>query len=127
MKQISLYYFLLFAIGISCNEIVFVEDISDEEVSVLAPLDQAEVNSGAIIFSWETAKHIETYQLQLATPSFEHANQILLDTIITTRSFTKSLGANTYEWRLRGVNSQYETNYRTQRFVVTEIDDLDNL
>lgn len=120
MKQFQLGSFVLFTLCVSCNEILFVEDISEEKVAVLAPLDETEVLSGTIIFSWEANESVPAYQLQLATPDFENASQILIDTIITTRSYTESLEANTYEWRLRGVNSEYETSYTTQGFVVIE-------
>lgn len=111
---------LLFAIGISCDELLFVDDISGEKITVLAPSDKTELVEGDVIFSWETNELVEAYQLQLAIPDFENASQILLDTIITARSFTKALVSNSYEWRLRGVNSQYETGYTTQSFVVSE-------
>jgi hypothetical protein len=106
----------------NCEKILFVEDISQEKAVLLAPLNNTEVNTGAIVFSWEEIENAEKYQLLVATPSFESASQILLDTLVSNRSFTMELLTNSYEWKLRAVNSGYNSIFSNANFIVKEAD-----
>lgn len=105
---------------ISCEEIIEVVDISDKSVVVLAPTDTATLAITDINFSWEAVEDAEHYKLQIATPNFESANQIVLDTTITTTSFNQALELGNYEWRVRAENSDYQTAYSTQSFTIEE-------
>jgi hypothetical protein len=104
----------------SCEEIIEVVDISDKSVVVLAPTDTATLTITDINFSWEDVEDAEQYKLQIATPSFESANQVVLDTTITTTSFNQALELGNYEWRVRAENSDYQTTYSTQSFTIEE-------
>lgn len=105
---------------VSCEEIIEVVDISNENVVVLAPTDTSMLTITDINFSWEAVEDAEQYKLQIATPSFESANQIVLDTTITTTSFNQTLELGNYEWRVRAENSDYQTAYSTQSFTIEE-------
>ncbi|MCV6630363.1 MAG: hypothetical protein OIF50_10975, partial [Flavobacteriaceae bacterium] len=65
------------------------------------------------------------YQIQLATPNFEHAAQILIDSITEKNSYSKILTPNTYEWRVRALNSAYATAYTTNGFIVLKNTDFE--
>jgi hypothetical protein len=93
MKKSFLILVLLCSL-LSC-EAIFVEDISDRTVVLLA-----------------------AYQIQIATPNFQNASQILLDSISIETSFTKELVAGSYEWRVKASNSDYTTNYSSNAFIV---------
>ena len=103
-----------------CEEILTEEDITADSVSLLAPANGVNLVSGDVIFSWQTVNGASDYELQVATPSFENAEQIVLDTIVSGASFTQLLTANDYEWRLKALNSAYETNYTISAFEVVE-------
>jgi hypothetical protein len=105
---------------ISCEEIALSEDISEESITVLAPLDGAEVNSIEVNFNWESLDGAASYKLQVAEPNFEEANQIVLDTITSNISFSLNLTEGIYQWRIRGMNNSYETLYSVQDFTVIE-------
>lgn len=105
---------------VSCEEIIEVVDISNENVVVLAPTDTSTLTITDINFSWEDVEDAEQYKLQIATPNFESANQIVLDTTITTTSFNQALEPGNYEWRVRAENSDYQTIYSTQSFTIEE-------
>lgn len=109
---------LLALITFSCEDIIEVPDISQKEVMVLAPTEDVVINETNINFSWNTVEDADTYKLQIATPDFEVATQIVLDTTITTTNFSKVLDLGTYQWRVRAENSDYQTNYTTQSFTV---------
>ena len=104
----------------SCDDIVGVEDISDNTVSILAPTEGAVLTTTSPSFSWEDLDGAVNYNLQIATPSFETATQIVADTTLTANSYTHVLSSGDYEWRIRGENSEYETVYTTQSFTIED-------
>ena len=106
--------------SIACEEVLVVEDISQDSVVVLAPTSNSILAEGSVTFSWSELLDAEQYRLQLATPTFENASQILLDSLITTTSFSKTLEFGNYEWRIRAENSEYQTAYTIQNFTVEE-------
>jgi len=123
MKNFSLWIVLVASALSSCEEIISVTDISEDTVTILAPLENAEIETTAVQFSWEPIAFAEYYQLQVATPNFMEANAIVLDTIIQdslddTRSFDINLDPQEYEWRIRAGNSEYETAYKSANFEV---------
>lgn len=104
----------------SCEELIEVEDISMERVTILAPANDLSLTEGEVNFSWDPLENAETYQLQIATPNFDMPAQILEDTIISTHSFTKALTANTYQWRVKALNFGYQTGYSTQNLSIED-------
>ena len=114
--KIVLILFLLW----NCEEIILEEDISQEMVRVLAPTDNSVFSITTINFSWEPVEFADKYQLQIAVPNFQEALQIVEDTLVTQSNFTKSLNPQNYEWRVRALNSAYETIYTTQAFRIEE-------
>jgi hypothetical protein len=116
MKKSFLILVLLCSL-LSC-EAIFVEDISDRTVVLLAPTNTTEVVNGSIVFTWDAIEDVDAYQIQIATPNFQKASRILLDSISIKTSFTKELAAGSYEWRVKASNSDYATNYSTNGFIV---------
>lgn len=120
MKK-TLYFILCVFSLYACEEIVSVPDISEEFVEVLAPVDGSVLTSTEVIFSWSEIDFADQYQVQIAQPSFLGANQVVLDTLVgdslqSLRSFSKTLTPNDYEWRIRGLNSNFETFYSLLSF-----------
>ncbi|TBN04459.1 hypothetical protein EYD45_07530 [Hyunsoonleella flava] len=104
----------------SCDDITEVEDISEETLVVLAPVNDAVVITNNLTFTWEGVEAAETYHLQIATPNFASAVQIVKDTTLNTTSFATTLNNNSYQWRVRAEKSGYHTTYTTQNFRVEE-------
>lgn len=115
MKRLSLVFLVLSCIG--C-EAIFVEDISNDLVILLAPSENSEVTQGSTNFRWQLLDQADVYQIQIATPSFENASQIVLDSIVESNTAQKMLEAGTYQWRVKALNSDYQTNYSTAGFTV---------
>lgn len=116
-------YFLFFGVLLllfSCKEIIEVEDISQEQISVLAPSNNSVLSISQVRFSWQELAFSETYNLQIATPNFLEATQILEDTLIFATEFNKTLDVGNYEWRVKAVNSAYQTQFQTQSFSIEE-------
>lgn len=114
-----LIFIILYGVFVlSCDDIIEVEDISERTVTVLAPTDESILIITDVNFSWDDVEDSEQYRLQIATPDFETATQIVLDTTIVLTNFTKILDLGNYEWRIRAENSDYQTAYTTQRFSI---------
>ncbi len=115
-----------------CEDILEVPDISNQTVPILAPGDGSVLNINAVGFNWQTIEDATTYKVQIATPNFENTVQILLDSIITedtlgrvnTRIDQNLLNGN-YAWRVKALNSDYETVYTLSNFQVDGDENLD--
>lgn len=103
---------------IACNDIIEVVDISSETVNILAPTNEAVLNITEISFNWQLIEEAEEYNIQIATPTFSEALQIITDSTITSTSFSKTLYLGSYQWRVRAKNSGYESQYTIQSFTV---------
>ncbi len=121
MKKLLIFGFLsIFA----CNDIIEVTDISEETVSVLAPANGVTLDEGDIAFTWNSIEDADDYNVQIATPSFEAATQIVTDSIVSETLLSISLDEGDYEWRVRAENSGYETVYTTQSFTLLPIESV---
>lgn len=130
MRKLLTLLFLCFII-LACEEIIGVEDISQDEVVVLAPKDETVVTTKEVNLSWESIDFATSYKIQVSKPDFENAAQLPLDTVVMDTvqnnrySLTTSLSPGEYSWRIRGENSGYITAYSTQHFSVSESSSLE--
>lgn len=111
---------------LACDDIIEVVDISKETVTVLAPVNETTLIDTDVTFIWDTVEEAEGYKIQIATPSFEAATEIVTaDSILTKTFFSKTLVSGSYEWRVRAENSGYVTGYTTQKFTLLSPDPVD--
>lgn len=122
------YFFLILIIlvFVSCEEILLESDISDKNVVLLAPANNAQFNSTSVTFTWEAVEDATTYQIQIAKPDFANATEIILDTKITGTSLIQQLNVGAYEWRVRALNTSYTTPYMTRTVTVVSNADFSN-
>lgn len=120
------YFILLLLCFISCEEILIVDDISTKEVVLVAPSNNAALSSSGVTFSWEAVEYADKYRLQIATPNFDAPQQLVVDTLVSKNSFTQQLNIGKYEWRVKAVNSGYETAYSKWSFEILNNDDFQN-
>jgi len=105
------------AFNTSCEELLEIPDISEKSVELLAPSDSTTVVQSDVNFTWVEVFEATQYQVQVATPSFENAAQIVVDTLLVVDSvytgpnFRRNLADSTYEWRVRAQNNGYETEF----------------
>jgi hypothetical protein len=112
------FILLVIWVFVACDDIIEVVDISDKTVAILAPTNGSVVDTTFVNFSWQALEDAETYRVQVATPNFNEAAQILLDTVVTKTDVSGQLNVNNFEWRVKALNSGYETLYTTQHFSV---------
>lgn len=110
----------------SCEEIIMEKDISDQEVELIAPINNAQFMSTSLAFTWSEVIDATEYRLQIARPNFNNPLQIVLDTTITGTTFTQQLPIGEYEWRVRALNSGYTTVYSKRSFVIINNDEFQN-
>lgn len=97
-------------------------DISNSQIELIAPANNVSfLTTDSINFSWESVTDAEMYTIQIATPDFDNATELIENTTQTETTFTISnLTANNYQWRVKASNSVSETNYSTNSFIVEE-------
>ncbi|WP_298760633.1 hypothetical protein [uncultured Psychroserpens sp.] len=104
----------------ACEDIIAVEDISEETVTILAPTNNVTLGDANVNFAWQPVAFADRYHLQIATPNFEASQQLVEDTLITSSNFTKILPSNDYQWRVKAINFTYETQFTTQNLSVED-------
>jgi len=118
MKKIITIFLMISML--SCEEIINEQNITTDTINLLAPTENVTLKTQTkITFHWEVLNGATEYQLQIAEPNFSSANQIVHDTLLHKNSFIiDSLQVSNYEWRVRALNSAYETGYTTNGFGV---------
>ncbi len=111
----------LFVCTMACDDVIFEEDITQSYVRILAPTPQAQLTAGKINFNWEPIEGSDEYHIQIATPNFDSAKQIVLDSLVLGTDCNKLLAPGEYEWRVRGENSAYQTTYFYSDFSIIEV------
>lgn len=96
----------------------FDNDLSEVAVQLIAPANDAVLTDQEITFSWEAVPFSENYKIQIATPDFENATQLLADEVLSSTSFSNTLEDGAYQWRVKAQNSESETSYTTYSLTV---------
>jgi hypothetical protein len=89
-----------------CDDILE-EDITDENIIITAPLSDSTVVGNTVTFQWISNSGSNDYRVQVNDVS----NVIVLDSLVSTNSFTYPLSEGEYSWRVRGENFAYQTAY----------------
>lgn len=132
MKRIVFALLPFVAIFMGCEDILEVRDISNRTVPVLAPIDGSVLGVNAVRFNWETIEDATGYSIQVATPDFENAAQLVLDSVVELDTLghvptriDQNLFNGNYVWRIKAFNSDYETVYVENGFQVNGDENLD--
>ncbi|MBC7487998.1 MAG: hypothetical protein H7282_14750 [Cytophagaceae bacterium] len=104
----------------SCKSIIE-EDITDKKVIVNSP-NSSSLRSYNQLFWWEKLDGSLNYQLQIASPSFDSIQKLVLDTLVKTNKVRYTLASGRYEWRVRALNGSYQTPYSGSKFTIVDAD-----
>ncbi len=121
MGKPPIYIFVLLGLILtfsSCEEILFEPDITNTTIEVLAPKENTVLTSSTVFFQWAAVEGATSYEVQLATPNFENARQIVFNTTVEETSYSEELPPNDYEWKVRAQNSGYSSAFNSARFKV---------
>ncbi len=123
MKLIPVFLLFCTALcSISCEE-VFIDDLSNETVVLLAPSDQDTSQSSAVTFWWEPMEDAEYFRVQVVSPSFASANQLVFDSLVTSNTLRFALDSGVYQWRVRGINVASETPFSSAHTITVKRND----
>ncbi|WP_298892442.1 hypothetical protein [uncultured Psychroserpens sp.] len=123
MKKIN--SILLAAITImsfSCDDIIE-EDIANDTIQTVAPNEGATIDGNTVQFVWQALDGADDYRLQVI-----NSNQALVvDSLTTATSLDIVLNPGSYQWRVKGENFAYTTQYTFPiNFDVEASNDLTN-
>ena len=113
--------FIIGLMLLACDDIVEVEDISGKSILLVAPANNTVLEQTSLSLFWETLEGAEEYKVQVATPDFQAPLQVVLDSTLTKNSLSVELeSGKNYQWRVKGINSGYETGYSIGTFSINE-------
>ena len=120
---------LIFLIGItgffsSCEEILFEQNISDQYLEIVTPIDSSIVSSNIVTFKWLPIEGATSYEIQIVKPDFSQINQFLVDEIIEETKYEVELLKGVYSWRVRAFNSGYSTDFTSANFLKKDPEDF---
>lgn len=124
MKRLPKLFLAAFVllVGISCEDILE-EDISNDTVQIIFPQNNATVSSNVVNFQWSELDGADKYRIQV----FNSTSGIVVDSLVTQTNFSYPIQAGSYQWRVRGENSAYQSNYTFNiNFSVIQTSDLTN-
>jgi len=123
MKARTKILLILLALCLCNCEDILEEDISDKTVSINFPGDGQEIISNVVNFQWNEIDGADDYRIQV----YENSQNIVLDSLVGSNTFSYPLAAGSYQWRVRGENFAYKTAYSFPvSFTLVETDDLTN-
>lgn len=121
-KRLPLLLLLLISI-FSCTEIID-PNISSESTVLLSPPPDHHSNLSTQQFWWDYMEFADNYQLQVVSPSFEYIERLIIDTLLNENKYTVNLTPAQYQWRVRGLNYSYCSNYSTRTLTIDSTGDI---
>lgn len=123
MKTINKFFFYTLAVfAFSCDDILE-EDITDDMVQIISPINNAEIESNVVNFRWNNIDGADKYRIQV----YASNQSMILDTLVNPSGFTYPMRGGDFQWRIRAENSAYKSSYSfPANFTIIETDDLSN-
>lgn len=110
----------------SCEDI-FEDDITNNTMVVIMPINNLTTSNNKIQFWWEKIHGARSYNIQVVVPDFNAIQQLILDTNVTGEKMTYIFQPGTYQWRMRGENSISYTTWETRNITIDSTSDLSQL
>lgn len=124
MKTINKIMLLLLAtIAFSCDD-VLEDNIADDTVQIISPVNGAHIESNVVNFQWNSLKGADKYRVQV----YGDNQVMILDSLVNNQTnLTYALAEGNYQWRIRGENFAYQSIYSIPvSFSMAFTDDLTN-
>jgi hypothetical protein len=107
MKKANRIFIALLALVIySCDDIIE-EDISNDSIQTISPIEGAIIEGNTVQFSWQQLDGADDYRIQI----INNNQALILDSLATSSMFNYSLNPGNYQWRVKGENFAYTTQY----------------
>lgn len=109
----------------SCSD-VYEKNLTNKQVSLLAPADSAEFSTNNVTFWWQTYTGATKYELEVVEGSFANPLKLVTDTNVSSNQFTYSLYPGNFQWRVRPENDGSKGQYMARTLIIDSTD-LSNL
>ena len=120
-NNIGLFILLGLVLTFSGCKDIFEEDITNKKISIISPLDGAQNKVYKQLFWWTKLDGASQYAIQIVSPSFDSIKYVFVDTVLIDQDkFTKTLVPGKYQWRIRGENGGYKTNYQQYNLTILQ-------
>lgn len=121
-KTIKIFSLLGIAFFFACDDILE-EDITGDSIQVISPLEGTIIEGNNVQFYWQHLDGADDYRVQVLSD-----NQIVvLDSLVSENQIEYNLNEGNYQWRVKGENFAYETQYTFPiNFSVELSEDLTN-
>lgn len=120
----SILLLMLLILCISSCDDVFETDIESKSIRLLSPADSMTSISNLVYFSWETLEGAEKYNFQIVSNNFANPLLYICDSNVTSNFISYVLPPGNYQWRVKGVNFGYSTNYSYRSFKINLSNDI---
>ncbi len=108
---------ILAALLIGCDDI-FEEDLTNQSVVLLNPVEQASLKNTNVNFLWEQMEGANAYNIQLVKGSFAMPEAYLLDSTVTDNRYEIDLLVGKYEWKVAALNASSISKYIQRTFTI---------
>jgi len=105
---------------------VFEEDLTGEELTIVAPPDHWFTTDNTITFIWDEHPDALNYQLQVAQPRFDSLIYLIHDSTVTSSNTSLTLGftPGSYQWRIRPTNGSSNGDWVVMNLTVDSTSSL---
>ena len=124
MKKVG-FVLLVIVFATGCAKWVSI-DISNDSILLISPVENQSDSLQKKTFVWEELEGAKHYRLQIVSTSFDSILSYVLDSAVSATSYSISLTPNTYEWRVRGENDDYNSVWSTRKLIVSTSTSLAN-
>lgn len=121
----GLYISIVVLTVLACAKWVSV-DISGDEIELISPLNDQADSIQNKTFVWHELKGANQYQIQVVSPQFDSALSYVVDSLISNPSYSLTLIPGSYQWRVRGVNDDFESKWSTRDLTIKSTASLAN-
>lgn len=105
----------------SCDDF-FEEDLTGKQVILRSPADNAELETGNILFWWDYIdqdnSYHEKYNLIIVSPSFSAINELIIDTTLTLNRFEMDISEGNYQCWIYALNGSSRSDTTIHSFTV---------
>ncbi len=97
-----------------------IANISNDSIRLISPVNNLETEENTQTFWWEKIDGAEKYLFQIVSPSFSNVEVLIEDTELTDNKISLTLQPGIYQWRIKGINSKYQTGFTTNTLIISQ-------
>ncbi len=102
----------------------FDKNIQSDSVNIISPFNNFTDSILTVDFRWDKLDGATQYQIQIVKPSFDSIVNFVLDSIVSDVVFQYDFTPGFYQWRIRGVNREFESKWTTRNINILDSESL---